>query len=101
LHGVRDLRLEKLPRPTLGPGEVLLKIASVGVCGSDVHYYLHGRIGSQVVTDPIIMGHEFSAWVVRLGDGASDRAPVARVAVTGLVHRLRCCLPGGQDFHRN
>jgi L-iditol 2-dehydrogenase len=40
LHGIRDLRLEELPRPTPGPGEVLLQVASVGVCGSDVHYYL-------------------------------------------------------------
>ena len=42
LHGIRDLRLDKLPRPVPGPGEVLLQVASVGVCGSDVHYYLHG-----------------------------------------------------------
>jgi len=69
LHGIRDLRLEELPRPTPGPGEVLLKVASVGVCGSDVHYYLEGRIGSQVVTGPIIMGHEFSAWVAEWGPG--------------------------------
>jgi L-iditol 2-dehydrogenase len=75
LHGIRDLRLEGLPRPTPGPGEVLLEVASVGVCGSDVHYYLDGRIGSQVVTAPIIMGHEFSAWVAELGAGAcSERS---------------------------
>jgi len=70
LHGIRDLRLEDLPRPTPGPGEVLLKVASVGTCGSDVHYYVDGRIGDQVVTAPIIMGHEFSAWVAELGAGA-------------------------------
>jgi L-iditol 2-dehydrogenase len=81
LHGIRDIRLENLPRPTPGPGEVLLKVASVGVCGSDVHYYLHGRIGSQVVTDPIIMGHEFSAWVVGLGDGAEGLEVGELVAV--------------------
>jgi len=69
LHGIRDLRLEQLPLPTPGPGEVLLKVASVGVCGSDVHYYLEGRIGSQVVTGPIIMGHELSAWIAALGTG--------------------------------
>jgi L-iditol 2-dehydrogenase len=69
LHGIRDLRLEELPRPEPGPGEVLLKVASVGVCGSDVHYYLEGRIGSQVVTGPIIMGHEFSARIAGLGPG--------------------------------
>jgi L-iditol 2-dehydrogenase len=69
LHGIRDLRLENLPRPIPGPGEVLLKVAAVGVCGSDVHYYVDGRIGDQVVTNPIIMGHEFSAWVAELGAG--------------------------------
>lgn len=69
LHGIRDIRLEDLPRPVPGPGEVLLQVAAVGVCGSDVHYYLHGRIGTQVVTGPIIMGHEFSAWVAGLGEG--------------------------------
>jgi Alcohol dehydrogenase GroES-like domain len=41
----RNLRLEELPPPTPGPGEVLLRVAAVGVCGSDVHYYLEGRIG--------------------------------------------------------
>ena len=70
LHGIRDLRLEDLPRPTPCPGEVLLKVASVGTCGSDVHYYVDGRIGDQVVTAPIIMGHEFSAWIAELGAGA-------------------------------
>lgn len=69
LYGIRDIRLEQVPVPVPGPGEVLLKIASVGICGSDVHYYLEGRIGSQVVTDPIIMGHEFSAYVAGLGEG--------------------------------
>lgn len=69
LHGVRDLRLEVIAQPTPGPGEVLLKIASVGVCGSDVHYYVDGRIGDAVVKAPIIMGHEFSAWIAGLGPG--------------------------------
>ncbi|GAB4540681.1 MAG: sorbitol dehydrogenase [Anaerolineae bacterium] len=69
LHGIRDLRIEELPRPSPGPGEVLLKVARVGVCGSDVHYYLEGRIGHQIVTAPLVIGHEFAAWVAGLGDG--------------------------------
>jgi L-iditol 2-dehydrogenase len=81
LHGIRDLRLEQLPRPLPGPGEVLLKVASVGVCGSDVHYYLHGRIGSQVVTGPIIMGHEFSARIAALGAGVEGLGVGQLVAV--------------------
>ena len=70
LHGIHDVRLESRPILQPGPGEVLLKVASVGVCGSDVHYYNEGRIGNQVVTDPIIMGHEFSAHVAVLGGGS-------------------------------
>jgi L-iditol 2-dehydrogenase len=81
LHGIRDIRLEDLPRPAPGPGEVLLKVACVGVCGSDVHYYLEGRIGHQVVTAPIILGHEFSAWVAELGAGVEGLEVGRLVAV--------------------
>jgi L-iditol 2-dehydrogenase len=81
LHGIRDLRLEVLPRPEAGPGEVLLKVATVGTCGSDVHYFVEGRIGDQVVTDPIIMGHEFSAWVEEPGEGVDGLQAGQLVAV--------------------
>jgi L-iditol 2-dehydrogenase len=96
LHGIRDLRLDMLAKPEPGPGQVLLQVASVGVCGSDVHYYLHGRIGTQIVTDPIIMGHEFSAWVAELGTGAEDLAVGQLVSVEPGVSCGRCelCLHG-------
>jgi len=90
LHGIRDLRLEDLPRPTPGPGEVLLEVASVGVCGSDVHYYLEGRIGNQVVTGPIIMGHEFSAWVAELGPGIEGLDVGQLVAVDPAISCGEC-----------
>jgi L-iditol 2-dehydrogenase len=90
LYGIRDLRLEELPRPTPGRGEVLLKLASVGVCGSDVHYYLEGRIGDQVVTGPIIMGHEFSAWVAGLGEGVAGLAVGQLVTVDPGISCGRC-----------
>jgi len=90
LHGIRDLRLEDLHRPTPGPGEVLLKVASVGICGSDVHYYLDGRIGDQVVTAPIIMGHEFSAWVAELGAGVEGLEVGQLVAVEPAIHCGEC-----------
>lgn len=47
LRGIRDIALAERPVPAPGPGEVLIQVSSVGVCGSDVHYYEHGRIGSQ------------------------------------------------------
>ena len=67
LHGVGDLRIEEVPAPVAGPGEVLVEIRSVGICGSDVHYYEHGRIGDHVVNAPMILGHEASGVVVGTG----------------------------------
>ncbi len=90
LHGIRELRLENLPWPTPGPGEVLLKVAAVGICGSDVHYYVDGRIGDQVVTDPIIEGHEFSAWVTGLGTGVEGLEIGQLVAVEPGIHCGEC-----------
>ena len=52
--------------------EVLLKMQSVGICGSDVHYWTAGRIGDFVVTSPMVMGHEASGCVVAIGDGVKN-----------------------------
>ncbi len=103
LHGIRNLRLEDLPRPSPGPGEVLLKVATVGVCGSDAHYYLHGRIGSQVVTGPIIMGHEFSARISELGPGVEGLAVGQLVTVDPGISCGRCepCLHGHPNLCPN
>jgi L-iditol 2-dehydrogenase len=103
LHGIRDLRLEELPCPRPGDGEVLLRVASVGVCGSDVHYYLSGRIGSQVVTDPIIMGHEFSAWVAGLGASVEGLEVGQLVTVEPGISCRTCelCLTGHPNLCPN
>ena len=55
----------------VGPGEVKIKIHTVGVCGSDVHYYTHGRIGPFVVKRPMVLGHEAAGTVVEVGDGVT------------------------------
>jgi L-iditol 2-dehydrogenase len=67
LHGPGDLRLEQLPVPTPAANEVLVQIMSVGVCGSDVHYFEHGRIGDFVVERPLILGHETAGVIVDVG----------------------------------
>jgi L-iditol 2-dehydrogenase len=96
LHGIGDIRVEDLPRPVPGPGEVLLKVAAVGTCGSDVHYYVEGAIGDQVVTEPIIMGHEFSAWVAGPGGGVTGLEIGQLVAVEPAIHcgECECCRHG-------
>ncbi|MBN1808904.1 MAG: NAD(P)-dependent alcohol dehydrogenase [Planctomycetes bacterium] len=81
LHGKFDLRIEDIPRPEPSAGEVLLRVRSVGVCGSDVHYFVDGRIGSQVVDAPQTVGHEFMGVVEALGPGVSGIEPGTRVAV--------------------
>lgn len=55
--------------------EVLLQMHSVGICGSDVHYWQHGRIGDFVVKDPMVLGHEASGTVVKVGSGVTHLKP--------------------------
>jgi len=68
LHGVRDLRVEEVVEPVPAAGEVLLEVKAVGVCGSDLHHYLEGAIGSTRAIEPFILGHEFAAEVVEGGE---------------------------------
>ncbi len=64
------LRDIDLPLET-GPGQVKIKIHTVGVCGSDVHYYTHGKIGPFVVNEPMVLGHEAAGTVVEVGAGVT------------------------------
>ncbi len=73
LHGPRDLRVERVPRPAApGPGEALLRVTATGICGSDLHTYIDGRIGEWVVQTPLILGHEFAGVVEAVGAEALD-----------------------------
>jgi len=63
---LRDFPIEK-QEETLGPRDVRIKLHTVGICGSDVHYYTHGRIGPFVVKEPMILGHEASGTVIETG----------------------------------
>jgi len=67
LHGSRDVRIRAIPCPTPQRAEVLLRVRRVGICGSDIHYYQHGRCGAFVPTRPFILGHEFVGVVEELG----------------------------------
>ena len=68
LTGLRKVEVADVPAPRIRGGkDVLLRIAAVGICGSDVHYHLTGRIGSQVVSYPFAVGHECAAIVEEVG----------------------------------
>ncbi|MER9214763.1 NAD(P)-dependent alcohol dehydrogenase [Mesorhizobium sp. M0663] len=70
LERQHELKLRDIDLPqTVGPGEVRIKIHTVGICGSDVHYYTHGRIGPFVVEAPMVLGHEAAGTVVETGEG--------------------------------
>jgi len=90
LHAVGDVRIEERRVPEPGPREVLVEVAAVGVCGSDVHYYEHGRIGDHVVRAPLVLGHESAGRVVALGDGATKHGVGDRVALEPGVPCGRC-----------
>ncbi|MBN2677553.1 MAG: alcohol dehydrogenase catalytic domain-containing protein, partial [Anaerolineaceae bacterium] len=90
LYGIHDMRVESRPVPKPGKGEVLLKIASVGICGSDVHYYNEGRIGNQIVKEPTIMGHEFSAYIVQSQGGVNEAQEGSLVAVDPAIPCGKC-----------
>jgi L-iditol 2-dehydrogenase len=81
LHGIKDMRLETQKIPDLQPGEALVKIKSVGICGSDMHYFLDGKIGSFVVENPLILGHECSGEVVDIAENVKNVKIGDRVAI--------------------
>ncbi|KAG8001584.1 Sorbitol dehydrogenase [Nibea albiflora] len=87
LHSKGDLRLENRPVPEPGPNEVLLQMHSVGICGSDVHYWQHGRIADFVVTKPMVLGHEASGRVVKVGSAVKHLKVGDRVAIEPGVPR--------------
>ncbi len=64
---LRDFPAIDREEEVLGPRDVRIKMHTVGICGSDVHYYTHGRIGPFVVKEPMILGHEASGTVIETG----------------------------------
>jgi D-xylulose reductase len=74
---LRDIDLPQEP----GPGEVKIAIHTVGVCGSDVHYYTHGRIGPFVVREPMVLGHEAAGTIVAVGAGVTRLGTGDRVCM--------------------
>ena len=96
LHSPRDMRLDKIPTPKPGAGEALIRVRVLGVCGSDVHFYVDGRIGDDVAPLPYILGHEFSGEIVALGRGAEGPPVGTRVAVDPAIPCGQCevCLDG-------
>ncbi|SFB10563.1 L-idonate 5-dehydrogenase [Poseidonocella pacifica] len=85
IHGPKDLRVEEyasIEGPRLGSGEVRLKIAAGGICGSDLHYYNHGGFGTVRLREAMVLGHEVSGHVTEIGEGVSGLTLGDLVAVS-------------------
>jgi L-idonate 5-dehydrogenase len=82
IHAAHDLRLEAREVADPGPGEVRLRLAVGGICGSDLHYYNNGGFGAVRLREPMILGHEVSAHVEALGQGITGLSLGDLVAVS-------------------
>lgn len=96
----RKIEIRDVPQPRPGPGEVLVRVRACGICGSDVHYYLDGRIGDTIASEPLIMGHEFAGEVAEVGAGVTGLRPGQLVAVEPAISCGHCemCLEGNPNL---
>lgn len=96
IHAAKDLRIEDRPEDIPGPGQLRLRLATGGVCGSDLHYYNHGGFGAVRLREPMILGHEVSAHVEAIGEGVTGFTLGQLVAVSPSrpCRHCRFCLEG-------
>lgn len=94
LHSVGDLRLHDEPSPVSNPGEVLLRVTAVGLCGSDVHWFSEAGIGDARLQEPLVLGHE-SAGVIEDGERRGERVAVDPAVPCGACE---FCLEGNPNL---
>jgi len=104
LTGIREMAMTEIPDPIiLNPTEVKIKMLTIGVCGSDIHYYAEGKIGTQVVQYPFPVGHECAGVIEEVGKNVSNVKIGDLVVVDPSVHCGHCdqCLAGRPHTCRN
>ncbi len=99
LHAAKDLRIESREAESPGPGQVRVRIANGGICGSDLHYYFDGGFGAIRVREPMVLGHEVAGLVDAVGDGVTGLAAGDRVALNPSLPCRTCryCLAGAPN----
>ncbi len=88
-HGPRDVRIEDVPKPSLAPGEVMLRVLRCSVCGTDKRIFTHGQ---KNVVPPAITGHEIVAEVYEIGSGVNQPLKVGQRVVVGTVVGCGKCI---------
>ena len=98
IHGPLDLRIEDYPVDNLKPNQVEIKIAIGGICGTDLHYYKHGGFGQIKLREPMILGHEVSGFISRIGSNVKNLSIGQLVSVSPSRPCNKCnfCLNGNQ-----
>ena len=98
IHGPLDLRIEDYPLDNLKPNQVEIKIAIGGICGTDLHYYKHGGFGQIKLREPMILGHEVSGFVSKIGSNVENLSIGQLVSVSPSRPCNKCvfCLNGNQ-----
>ncbi|MBI1418075.1 MAG: alcohol dehydrogenase catalytic domain-containing protein [Limimaricola sp.] len=96
IHAAHDLRITEADSPSPGPGEVQIRLATGGICGSDLHYYNHGGFGAVRLREPMILGHEVAGHITELGDGVTGLQVGQLVAVSPSrpCNACKYCLEG-------
>lgn len=91
LTGIREMQMIEVPTPSiLKDSDVLIRMKTLGVCGSDIHYYVSGKIGSQVVEYPFTVGHEGAGVVEKVGKAVSSVKPGDRIAIEPAMPCWEC-----------
>ncbi|MEN8156971.1 MAG: alcohol dehydrogenase catalytic domain-containing protein [Bacteroidota bacterium] len=91
LTGIREMEMKEVPTPRiLNEHDVLIRMKTLGVCGSDIHYYVSGKIGSQVVQYPFTVGHEGAGQVEAVGKGVARVRPGDRIAIEPAMPCWEC-----------
>jgi L-iditol 2-dehydrogenase len=97
LHGAGDLRVAEEPVPEPGPGEELVRVTAVGICGSDLHWWDEAGIGDAVISRPLVLGHE-AAGVIEAGPRRGTRVAIDPAITCGAC---RPCRDGYRNLCRN
>jgi L-iditol 2-dehydrogenase len=72
MTGIQQMEIQEVPMPVCGENDVMMKSDYIGVCGSDVHYYELGKLGTNEVKPHFILGHEYSGTVVETGKNVKN-----------------------------
>jgi len=100
LHGVGDLRVHEELKPAIRPGEALIRVTAVGVCGSDLHWFSEAAIGDAEIEQPLVLGHEFAGVIEEISGDHRGLNPGQRVAVDPAIPCNDCefCLEGNPNL---